>query len=514
MSITPRNRRFAISAACAVAMFPAPAIGAEFTGPNSSAAPYLKSVAPGVDVTSLITVGDRADNGYRMVGIPDGIGVRREGRSLQVSMNHELRPTVGIPRAHGQAGAFVSQWDISASSRMNSGRDLIQPGVQFWDYVSQTTTSTASAGGPNPRETGDVFPAQTQAFARFCSASLATPAQLRGTGGRGLFGTSLFFANEESGNEGRVFGVTDDGTTKQLPRLGLFSWENTQMATTGTNSTVTVAGEDGGDAQLWIYNGRKQRTGDAFRRAGLTNGTNHVLDIENQAVTNDASFRSLVGKGVPTRFGINGVDWDQSGERQNAEAKADGLTLNRIEDLHFDPRNPNVLYFVTTEGGGKVPAPGTTSSRDGGGLWRVTFDDIDDPSAGGTLELVLDGSEAPYLNKPDNIGIDTKGNLLIQEDPGGNPHLARIIAVDLNSGARAVLAQFDPALFSGPGAITQDEESSGIEDTGSFFGHNSFVLNAQVHKASPDPELVELGQMLSLQVKNWKKAYASGVAAG
>ncbi len=105
-------------------------------------------------------------------------------------------------------------------------------------------------------------------------------------------------------------------------------------------------------------------------------------------------------------------------------------------------------------------------SRDGGGLWRLRFDSIEHPERGGTLELLLDGTEPPYLSKPDNMTIDTHGHLLIQEDPGNNAHRARIVGYDIASGRRAILAQFDAALFSGttPPNLTQDEESSGIID--------------------------------------------------
>ena len=84
------------------------------TGPTSSAAPYVLPVAPGVSITSLLTVGDSpAGSGYRMVGIPDGLGARPLGRGrLEVLVNHELRDTLGIP-AHGQAGAFVSRWTLN-----------------------------------------------------------------------------------------------------------------------------------------------------------------------------------------------------------------------------------------------------------------------------------------------------------------------------------------------------------------------------------------------------------------
>ena len=84
---------------------------------STSAAPYLVSTAPGVTITPLMTTGDSAANGYRMVGIPDGLGAFDNGDgTFTVLMNHELRSTQGITRAHGNKGAFVSKWIISKST--------------------------------------------------------------------------------------------------------------------------------------------------------------------------------------------------------------------------------------------------------------------------------------------------------------------------------------------------------------------------------------------------------------
>jgi len=235
--------------------------------------------------------------------------------------------------------------------------------------------------------------------------------------------------------------------------------------------------------------------------------------VEDPAVTNDAQFRATYGKGNPTRWTPHEVDWDQSAARQNAEAKADGLSLTRIEDLAFDPKNPKDMYFVTTEGGSTAQDPNEPGvSRDGGGLWRLTFDDQYDPTKGGTLTLLLDGTEAPYLSKPDNINVDTSGNILIQEDPGNNAHVARVLAYQISTGKLATLAQFNEDQFKPGGSnfLTQDEESSGIEYVSTYFGPRSFVLDAQVHKASTDPALVEGGQLLWLKVRSWNDVYAAG----
>ena len=87
-----------------------------------------------------------------------------------------------------------------------------------------------------------------------------------------------------------------------------------------------------------------------------------------------------------------------------------------------------------------------------------------------------------------------------------------MLAYRLSTGVITTLAQFDPDKFA-PGAphlITTDEESSGIIDTEELLGDGTFLFDAQVHAAHPDPDVVENGQLLRLDVKDWLGAYESG----
>jgi Bacterial protein of unknown function (DUF839) len=524
----------ALATAGATAAAALPAFALTTNGPSTTTAPYVLPVADGVDIKSLLTAGDagKADNGYEMVGIPDGLGAYRKGKNTVVLMNHELRPDVGIVRAHGQKGAFVSKLTLDPSGRVLWGEDFIKS-TKHYRY------GEAAYGSSPQAPLGAAAGTHTAAFARFCSGSLTDPGQLlasrsgkdddNGKEKRVGYDGQIYFANEESGDEGRAFGVTLDGTAYQLPRLGLFSWENTIAAHNKTKTTVVMGDEDGtkDKSELWVYAGEKQRTGSPVDRAGLTNGRNHAIKIAE--VANDTAFRATYGKGKPAPFTLQDIEWNQNGAAQNAEAISEGaLGLTRIEDGAFNPDNKNEYFFLTTEGGDTTAA--TTGSRDGGGLWKLTFANVEKPQLGGTLELLLDGTEEwgtgeSRANKPDNMMIDSSGNLLIQEDPGGNDHLARILSYRIEDGARGVVARFDPALF-GPSTptgtlpadravLTTDEESSGIIQ----LPDGTFLFDAQVHTAKGLPagpgedtveEYVERGQLMRMTVKDFSKVYMVG----
>ena len=101
----------------------------------------------------------------------------------------------------------------------------------------------------------------------------------------------------------------------------------------------------------------------------------------------------------------------------------------------------------------------------------------------------------------DNLTINGRGQLLLQEDPGGNAYLAGIYQFDPDTGALRRIADHDPARFVPGGAVfdTIDEESSGII-WAPFLGAGKYLVADQNHTKVADPAQVEKGQLLVLTV--------------
>jgi hypothetical protein len=187
------------------------------------------------------------------------------------------------------------------------------------------------------------------------------------------------------------------------------------------------------------------------------------------------------------------------GEAQQVLARLRGTEFSRVEDLFVNPKNANEVYFITTQSDadGVGVAGVKETGRDGGGLWKMTFVDIANPRQGAYLELILDGSEASMsdgikLNKIDNMSLTDNGEVvLLQEDPGANAQLARLLALRLSDNKLVTVARFKSELFSRTSFdtyLTDDEESSGVFDATKLFkrsdGASYFFFNAQVHPAS------------------------------
>jgi hypothetical protein len=459
-----------LAAYAAAAFIPSLALG-QVTGPTSSQSPYLVPApsAVGVQTVSLLTVGDSV-GGYRMAGIPDGLGVYKRGpfaRNFALLSNHELQPTAGEVHTHGATGAFVSYWGINPVDKsVFLGRDLI---------ASVVTT------GP-------------QALGRLCSGDLAARIaywpQATPTSAEPI----IFLSGEEVGAEGRAFAHVVTGanarTSYDLPYLGKYSWENAVARPYASTKTVVIGTDDSTPGQVYVYIGDKQATGSVVQRAGLGGGIVYGVKVPNVPLED----RTTAINGA-TRFELASLG-DVSA-KTGADLQADSVTAGvteflRPEDGSWDAANPRDFYFVTTDRFDTTANPGRSR------LWRLRFDNVDAPELGGDIEILLDGTEGQQMM--DNLCLDRNGNVIIQEDPGNQAHIAKIWQYTIATDTLKLIAEHDPARFVTGGAsfITQDEESSGIIDASDFLGHGWFIAAVEGHTPHPDPALVEFGQFVAI----------------
>jgi hypothetical protein len=462
---------------------------------STTAPAYLLPSAANVTTIPLITVGESAANGYRMVGIPDGLGAFDNGDgTYTVLMNHELRPTVGAVRAHGVKGAFVSRWIISkATGQVLSGQDQIKKVFLY-----------------NPA-TGSYVNA-VHAFNRLCSADLAAPgAFFNPANGKGT--TERIFLDGEEASDGRGFAhIVSSGESYELPGLGNFAFENVVASPYSQNLTIVAAIDDSSrlftsegagigapgtpteqpPSEVYFYIGNKQKKGSVIDKAGLTGGMLRGLKVAK------AENESEIESG--DRFKL--VNLGDVGDMHDKQLQADSIEkrvtqFRRSEDGAWDPNNPNVFYFATTDifGG---------STR----LWKLTFDDITDPNGGGRIEIAVDSPAGVPGEMFDNIAVDSRSNVLINEDPGNQNYLAKVWQRTL-AGAFNEIAHHNPELFDpnllGPGMaganfLTRDEESSGIIDMSQILGPGWYLTDVQAHYTHADPELVEGGQLVLIHV--------------
>ncbi len=468
-------------------------------GPSTTVDPYLVPSLPGVRTVAILTVGDMVQ-GYRMVGIPDGLGafVSRHNQ-FTLMMNHELTATAGVARAHGSKGAFVSRWVIDRRTlEVVKGEDFT-PSPQkvfLWD----PTTSRYVQG--------------TTVWERHCSADLPLESAFyhQGKGTR-----ERIYMNGEEVSGGRAWARIATGPHAgeawQLPRLGRLAYENAVACPHAQDKTVVMLTDDGAlstapvaasfPGEVYIYVGTKTRHGNPVEQAGLTNGRLYGLkvSVNGQPVAEESNEFGLgnatsgfVGSGRFSLFNLGDVSNLDALALEQASITNGVTRFQRAEDGAWDPRRGrrDNYYFVTT-------ASLTLNCR----LWHLNFDDIERPERGGTITILLKGDEGHGML--DNVTIDRWGRILMDEDPGNSTRISKVWLYQIDTGEFVQVAEhnprfFDSALPNNPSFITQDEESSGIIDASHILGRGWFLLDVQAHKQNSDPELVEGGQLLALFV--------------
>ncbi|MBI1189077.1 MAG: hypothetical protein GC200_00125 [Tepidisphaera sp.] len=487
MRVSSLSRAFALAALAGTASL---SFGQLFTGPSSSQAPYLVPVpgGPSIQSYSILTAGDLV-GGYRMEGTPDGLGAYDNGDgTMTVLMNHEFGTTAGITRAHGGTGSFVSRWVVNTT-----------PGPNFLQVISgsdldQSVVTTSNGAGT------------ANSFSRFCSADLA-PQTAFFNSASGLGSASRIYLNgEESGSNGRAMAHVVDingsntGVGFQLNAFdGLGAWENILAHPNTGNQTLLMANSDGARNGVYAYVGSKTNTGSAIDRAGLTGGTTYSIQVSVNG-SNIASEDRLTGLNgsLSGNFALTPITRDANGAVTGGNT---GTTFLRPEDGAWDASKPNDYYFVTTDR--------YDQNKDGVGsqvgrsrLWRMRYSDVNNPTAGGTIEALLDGSESQQML--DNIcvvpGTDGHTRILALEDVGGNDHNGKVWMYDTATDQLTLVAQH----FASNGDIgaaatapfNNDEEFSGIIDARDTLGLGWFLVVDQQHYGVSGGQ-VEGGQFIA-----------------
>lgn len=500
--------------------------------------PYAVGLA-GWSTKPIFSAGDKvpetgvAGAQYRMVGIPDGLGVERLRSGVRVLMTHEFpqdvtsQPRVGRP---AQRGAFASEVLLDREGEVLSAR-------RAFDRVYQDSTLVGPAAAADNA---------TPAFSRWCSAFLA--------GHRVGFDRSIFFGNEETGPRSASGGDTQsfsplgsqsvaifDNEAHALSRLGHFPRENTLVMRGTGKRTVILITEDGPrspDSQLYLYVGTKDRSSsDPLRRNGLDNGklyafaSDDARDDENQLLQGDRVEGHWVE--IPNAAALNDV------ATEAALDAAGAFGFVRLEDGAFRPNAKREFWFNST--GDQARAnEADPHTNELGRLYRLRFDKRD-PLAGATLTQAYNADQLTPAQdgplSPDNLDL-TKEHAFINEDgtAGASPS-QRQAGTDVTTGSRDDMDRRnrDGSIWMVPlasagewssftrvaslvgrdeggrdGIRTVDEhgnragvwETSGIVDARRAFGSDTFLFDVQAHAPTTPPEgrpvTVEDGQLLLL----------------
>ena len=482
------------------------AAGADFGDqPGTAQDAYAVAAYPGVTLQPLLSVGDTVTrttgsvpDGYRMTGIPDGMGAYRDEQGkVHVFLNHEFGdsrfgfietiPVLGEPPIKG---AYVSELILDPDNANVISGDLAFTQAKLWNPDTGTFIDrTAQWRDPN---------SNLWKFAKFCSGFLGGPES-------GLL-DRIYFTGEEDGGADATFDALGgqtvavaDGVAYALPQMGHFQRENgVVIPTADASKTYVLLPEDRGslDSQLYLWAGTKVPDDpNPIVRNGLTNGELYVFAARNPEIAGEGQFGiddgTLAGRWVKVPQIIALAD-EATLERWVQSMNA--FDFVRVEDAATSTYEAGVLYFTTTGNG--QPVDGNPNAY--GRLYEMRFDNPVNPLDGVGLTTLIQAKNLyePVI-QPDNIAMDIHGNLTIQENinresRGQGPFTTgegRIWSYNTKTGAIVELAELSQ-LPAAPIWTTVDPpnpspggtwESSGIIDVANIFGVGSWLFDVQAN---------------------------------
>jgi hypothetical protein len=304
--------------------------------------------------------------------------------------------------------------------------------------------------------------------------------------------------------------VAFDLKTKQyrsIYGMGRHNHENS-VALEGYRHPVVLSGDDTFNApssQMYMY------LADDADAVWNDTGTLWAFKSSNPAINDYGDLSgSMSVAGEFIRVPTDIAKGDQTGLENWSNAN-NVFQFIRVEDIAYDRKHRNVVYFADTGEPRALPDPATGRLRRGpsgtigpwpnGRIFKLVLD-RKDPKVVKKLSILIDGDARgaagsgalDLIHQPDNVET-TKDLLLLQEDPGshnqyplGTGTTARIWAYNLKKGgAPYVVARVNQSADEGPTdvdastskALAGGWESSGIVDASKFFGKGAFLVDVQ-----------------------------------
>ncbi len=325
------------------------------------------------------------------------------------------------------------------------------------------------------------------------------------------------------------------GEYKSIFGMGRHNHENS-VALEGYGHPVVLSGDDTFTApasQLYMYTARSGRavwndegalwafvsddpaTNDYGDLSGSESVSGRFIEVPRIIATGkkaDGTDAKSADVGFPTPPASAGLPDGPQWLLEHWSNTNNVFQFIRVEDIAYDRKHKNVVYFADTGEPRALPDPATGRLRRGpsgqpsgpwpnGRIFKLVLDRRD-PKVVKSLSILIDGDARggagagalDLIHQPDNVET-TKDLLLFQEDPGshnqyplGSGTTARIWAYDLKDGGDPyVVARVNQSADEGPTdvdastskALAGGWESSGIVDASKFLGKGAFLVDIQ-----------------------------------
>jgi uncharacterized protein len=359
-----------------------PRLGALSPTPSANTRETILAIPPDFQYTVLGKTGDRLADGRITPPAHDGMAAFHVKGQLRVIRNHEVNNQVGT------VGAAKSSIAYDPLAGGGTTTLVIDPQTReiVKDYVSLSGTLVNCAGGPTP-------------WNSWISCEETVLGTRRFRNGEG---------QDQGGFEkphGYCFEVSAlaDGPVEPIPLKAMGRFVHEALAV-DSNTGIIYLTEDRPRCGFYRFIPHK-------RDRLLHGGRLQMLALKDQpnAVTShgqkERQPQSVVWIDIPNPDPA-GADQDEHAVF-NQGSTAGGASFSRLEGCLY---GRGKIFFTSTDGG----------DRKLGQVWEYTPGPGSD---GGTLNLLLEPTDAAVLNKPDNLCLTGSGELMICEDNDASVHL-------------------------------------------------------------------------------------------